>query len=348
MKRNRKGQSSRLSRNRRLPVFLSLILVLSLFALWLTGLAACDAGRISQPASIDPVAEPDAFQSAARQLAWSGNLHYQNFVIDGGGRLLLSAEAETIAFLEYGETATVPLIGQPGRSLAGAGNWLFFTAGELGTSLRKIKTDGTNSVRISSFAYQYLIADQDFLIGILTSTGQVMRLQHDGTDRQSLFDGFATELQYDGRFLYVCGADDKTGLIRIDPLSGLSTRLLDRRVVSLNKAGDWFYFADPADQQRVHAWSEQENLDRRVTDCSLTRPFIVYDGWLYYLDTENQNRLMRLPVADGCTEAKQGDLVVNDAVSSFVILPDAVYYRRPQGSRIYRVPLPSGEPVRIR
>lgn len=209
-------------------------------------------------------------------------------------------------------------------------------------------TDGTNSVRISSFAYQYLIAGQEYLFGILTSTGQVMRMKHDGTDRQSLFDGFATELQYDGRFLYVCGADDKTGLIRIDPVSGLATRLLDRRIVSLNKVGDWYYFSDPADQQRVHAWSLQDKIDRQVTECSLTHPFIVYDGWLYFLDTENQNRLMRLPVADGCADPEKADLVADDAVSSFVILPDAVYYRRPEGGRIYRVPLPFGDAVRIR
>jgi hypothetical protein len=319
-------------------------LILASFAV----LSACGPAALApEPTAIDPVLQPDAYRAASEYLARSGNLHYQNFVICGDGKTFLSAGDGLIASLDTGRMTVDKLNGHPGNQFAWHDGWLFYAAGQLSNTVRKIKTDGTNSVRISNFPYLYLVASQDYLMGILTSTGQVMRMNHDGTARQSLFDGFATELQYDGQYLYVCGSQDKTGLIRIDPETGISTRLLDRRISSLNKVDDWFYFADLSDQQRVHAWSEKEGKDLRVTEFSLTRPFIVYDGWLYYLDTERQNRLMRLPVTAGCTRTDQCELVVDDAISAFVILPDAIFYRRPAANRIYRVPLPGGDPVRI-
>lgn len=319
-------------------------LLLALLALQ----TACGpAMKTTEPSAIDPVLQPDAYQAASAALAWSGNLHYQNFVIFGDGKTFLSAEDGLIASLDTRHMSTDKLNGHPGGQFAWHDGWLFYAAGQLSNTVRKIKIDGSNSVRISTFSYQYLVASQDYLMGILTATGQVMRMNHDGTARQSLFDGFATELQYDGQYLYVCGSQDKTGLIRIDPETGTSTRLLDRRISSLNKVDDWFYFADLSDQQRVHAWSEKDGKDLRVTECSLTRPFIVYDSWLYYLDTERQNRLMRLPVTAGCADKEQCELVVDDAISAFVILPDAIFYRRPSANRIYRVPMPGGDPVRI-
>ncbi|MDW7656588.1 MAG: DUF5050 domain-containing protein [Bacillota bacterium] len=324
------------------------LMLISLIMVMLVILSACgSAAQAPEPAAVDPVLQPDVYRAASTNLAWSGNLHYQNFVIYGDGLTFISAEDGLIASLDTRRMTVNKLIGNPGCQFAWHDGWLFYAAGQLSNTVRKIMTDGTNSVRISTFSYQYLIASQDYLMGILTSTGQVMRMDHDGTRRQTMFDGFATELQYDGQFLYVCGSQDKTGLIRIDPETGVSARLLDRRISSLNKVGDWYYFADLSDQQRVHAWSEVEGNDLRVTEFSLTRPFIVYDSWLYYLDTEHQNRLMRLPVSAGCAKTDQCELVVDDAISSFVILPDAIFYRRPDTNRIYRVPLPGGDPVRI-
>ena len=260
--------------------FLILLLVLAIGLL-----TACNGAlKLAEPVAIDPDSDPDTYQTAARDLAWNGNLHYQNFVFYGDRTIFLSAEDGTIARLAHHAASVRQMDNHPGCQFAGYDNWLFYGAGQLNNTVRKIMTDGTNSVRISTHSYQYLIASKDYLMGILTATGQVMRMTHDGTDRQSLFDGFATELQFDGQSLYVCGSQDKTGLVRIDPETGTSTVLLRRRIISLNKVGDWLYFTDPSDQHRIHAWSESEKKDSRIGDFSLTRPFIVYGGWLYYLD----------------------------------------------------------------
>ena len=112
-------------------------------------------------------------------------------------------------------------------------------------------------------------------------------------------------------------------------------------------SGDTLYFADPDDEHRLYAWSGSDQGDQCLCDLSLTRPFIVYANWLYYVDTKNQNRLMRLPLKGTRTDLDRSVLVIDDAVASFTVLPDAVYYRRPEDNTIYRVPLAGGSPQKV-
>ena len=56
---------------------------------------------------------------------------------------------------------------------------------------------------------------------------------------------------------------------------------------------------------------------------------------------------MRLPLSDTAADLEQAVLVVDDAVASFVVLPDAVYYRRPEDNGVFRVPLAGGRPQKI-
>lgn len=310
-------------------------------------LTACTSGRWpDEPVPVSLADNPDAYQAAAAPLAWQGNLHNQNFVIFGQDNLFLPERNGTVARLD-GQLRLFPVDPSSGCQFAWADGWLFYTSGSQNSTIRKVRSDGSNGVRIANLPYQYLVADRGNLFAILTSTGQVMRFRQDGTDRAVLFDGFATELQYDGSRLYVCGANDQTGLVRIDPDSGSSEILLQRRVVSLNVVGDTLYFADPDDNHRVYVWSSEDSRDRCLCDLSLTRPFIVYANWLYYVDTDNQGRLMRLPLSDTAADLEQAVLVVDDAVASFVVLPDAVYYRRPEDNGVFRVPLDGGRPQKI-
>jgi hypothetical protein len=308
---------------------------------------ACSSGSWPEaPRGIGLADDPEAYRAAAEPLAWRGNLHYQNFVIFGLDSLFLCARSGSVARLD-GALRLFPVDPAPGCQFAWSDGWLFFTSGTQNSTVRKVQSDGSNAVRIANLPYQYLVADRGFIFGILTATGQVMRFRQDGTERVVLFDGFATELQYDGTSLYVCGANDQTGLIRIDPETGTSEKLLERRVVSLNVVGDTLYFADPDDEHRLYAWSGSDQGDQCLCDLSLTRPFIVYANWLYYVDTKNQNRLMRLPLKGTRTDLDRSVLVIDDAVASFTVLPDAVYYRRPEDNTIYRVPLAGGSPQKV-
>jgi hypothetical protein len=128
--------------------------------------------------------------------------------------------------------------------------------------------------------------------------------------------------------------------------------LLRRLVSSLNKQGDWFYFTDPADQFRLYAWSENSLANGqtavRLCEESLSKPFIVQDNILYFIRTHDQNRLYRISLNGGePLDLTRAQLVVDDAVASFILLPDLVCYMRPDGRRIYQVPLTGGRATRI-
>ncbi|MBP8988718.1 MAG: DUF5050 domain-containing protein [Clostridia bacterium] len=301
----------------------------------------------TKQAIIDPVAQPEAYGALARALSWGGNLHYENFIAYANGKFYLSVDDKNMGRLDPAQNRIQKMNSPAGLWLSSFEDWLFYSVMPPGAFIQKVKTDDTNAVRVSSISCQYLISDHDHLFAIETATGEVFRIQHDGRLYQTLFDGIATEMIYDGLFLYVCGADKKTGLIRIDPESNTSECLLNRRVSSLNKVEDHFYFIDPSDQNRIHLWHEKTKEDRRISSFSLTRPFIVSEGWLYYLSAEKQNCLMRVPLtADGLNE-KRMETIVADQVASFVVFPDVIFYRRADGKRTYRVSLPGGVPIRL-
>ena len=323
-----------------------LILVIGLMAC--PGLASCSRpNEFAGPRTIDHMEDPAAYSEAARRLSQGGNMAYGNFILYADGAYWLTGTNEHVSRLSAGSARPVAIHDMPGHNFTSDEGWLFYTAGQLNNSVRKIKTDGSNDVRISSLSFTSLIAEQGQLWSIQTNSGQVMGQKQDGTQRRILFDGFASSILYQDGFLYVSAANSSSGLIKIDPATGISTRLLDRRISSLNIEGDWFYYADPADKNRVHAWSPNQENDRCTSDLSLARPFIIYDGWLFYIDTDDQNRLYRLPVRDGCLYAAHKHLVVDDVVASFVLLPDAVYYRRPADGRVYTVALQGGQISRI-
>jgi hypothetical protein len=120
--------------------------------------------------------------------------------------------------------------------------------------------------------------------------------------------------------------------------------LLEHRVTSLNVCGDWLCYADPARDHAVFAYNPQQQKERQLIDLPVTRPFVIHDSFLYYLDTSRQNRLMQLSITDGQSDPDDSVCIIDDVVDVFVVLPDAAFYRRPSDVRIYRVPLSGGVP----
>ena len=310
--------------------------------------ASCQEQIAARPGTIDAGQQPEAYAGQAGELARNGNLHQGNFVIYCSSSWLVTARDSQIARLEQPGNTVSWLTGLKGSRLASHDRWLFYSGATAGSStVRKVMPDGSNDVRISRASCQYLIADSQHLYAILNDSGQVVRFNHDGTGQQILFEGRATEMIYTQDALYVGGSDETTGLYRVDLQDGTTRLLLDKRVISLNKAGDSLYYISPDDQHRVNRWQLDNGQENRVTSFALARPFIIHDGWLYFIDSENQNALMRLPLLENSADEAQMEKVVDDAIGRFVLLPDAVFYQRSGSDRIYRVPLPHGPAQRV-
>ena len=319
------------------------ILLAVLLILFLTALPACRSEK-RRAESIDPLTNQTAYLASAQERAWSGNLHFGNFVVAAHDGLIANTYRQQVALFDFDNYTEKPVYPQSGSQFATAGDWIYFQSSQLSSSLRKIMTDGTNSVRIRQKPVHHLIVTDDRLYAIDATSGQVFSMNPDGSDEVVLFEGFAAELIYDGQFLFVCGSEDRTGLIQIDPETATSTRLLEHRVTSLNVCGDWLCYADPARDHAVFAYNPQQQKERQLIDLPVTRPFVIHDSFLYYLDTSRQNRLMQLSITDGQSDPDDSVCIIDDVVDVFVVLPDAAFYRRPSDVRIYRVPLSGGVP----
>lgn len=320
---------------------LSLVIACAIF------FSGCSPDTIPAPNAIDPVDETAKYEAKAVELSRSTNLLYKNFAVFRNGAYYIGMGDEGLFYLPIKANRLERIDERPASYLSAQDNWIYYVSGSLGDAVHKIMADRTNSVRISTQSFHSLMVEGDWLYGIITTTGQVVRMKTDGTKQESLFDGFAREMLFDGQYLFVCGSEDLNGLVQIDPDTGTTTRLLSQTVSSLNKSGDRFYFASPTDQYRVYTWSIGDSEPEKISDRSITHPFMVYDGWFFFLDTDNQCRLCRVPISDRELETDQLVVMVDDVVHSFLIFPDSIFYRRPHRDTVYRIPLDGGTPVPI-
>lgn len=315
-----------------LPVLLTLV--------WLAG--GCRQAAVAEPEPLDPVTDQQAYLARARSFAWGVNLQAGNFFFPSPDGWVYTSLDDRLLLAPYDGSQPLELDPYPGQHLAQSADWLFYLSGNPTDSLKKIKRDGTNPVRIRQTRFHHLIATEEALYGIDTASGTVFAMNLDGTGEHTLLAACATSLFYDGSSLFLCGSEDRTGLIRYCPQSQRFEKLLDHRVVHLNRMGDQLIYADPGRNHQVYAWDLTHKKERLLLDRAVARPFVAVDGFFYYLDTSRQNRLLRRTfLADGSL-SEAAVVVIDDVVDSFVFLPDALYYRRPSDRQIFRVPFAGG------
>ncbi len=289
---------------------------------------------------IEKMAAPD-------DLIWSGNLHYQNFVLSVQDKIIYNNRLGQISTADPDGANAAALCEQAGSFFAYSNQRLFYTEGLQSGALNKIGLDGTNAVRIGQQSLKYMIADQNWVIAIDSSTGQVIRFNQDGTNRKVIFASSALALSYDGRYLYISGAHDESGLIRCLPDSSEQTVLINHRISSLNIVGRDLYYADPTDNNRLHVWSADNSRDTRLGDISLVNPFIIANRQLFYIDPDDQNRIYARSLDSLQSGSEQARLIVDDSAEAFVLIDEFIYYQRTDSTRVYRVFNDGGQPVRI-
>lgn len=308
----------------------------------LTALTIAGCSPPNGPDNGDP--DTDDLESVCQ----GGNLHYQNMVLSIDDIIVFNSSSGMLSLSANDGTDALGLIETAGSNPVYDGEWIYFTQGVTSDYLMKIAIDGSNEVRIGRTPLKYLISHNGLLYAIESANGTAISLRTDGTGRKALVEFQATALALSQDRLFISGAGDTAGVVMIDLATGDQTQLLDRRVSSLNISGDWLYFADPANGFRLSAWSIASGEGKAISQTSVDKPFIVSNNHLFYIDPANQNRLFSLQL-DGATSliSQTPNLVIDDAVGSFVICDDYVYYRRPSSSRIYRVSISGGNPLRI-
>lgn len=280
--------------------------------------------------------------------AQGGNMHYQNLVLSVGYKIVFtSSDGDMILSLPDG-TDPQTLIDLDGSNLTTDTSVLYFLDGLSSGNLVKVSLDGTNSVRIGQTTLKYLFYHDSKLYAIESESGQAIRMDTSGAGRESLLETQAIALTMADNRLFVTGVTEAAGLTMIDLATDEQRIVLTKRISSLNVSGDWLYFADPANGYRLSAWSLSHNSGGLISKFGVEKPFILSDQYIYYIDNESQNRVYRLKVdGDNSIDSQTPELVVDDAVNSFVVNGYYVFYQRPNSSRIYRVDITGKNPVRI-
>ena len=278
----------------------------------------------------------------------NGNLHYQNLVFQVSDQIYFCIGNSQIGKSMPDGSMKQVLVDSAGSSFTSDGNWLFYSEGTQAGNLCKVGLDGDNQVRIGSTPLKYLLCADNRLYAIEADNGLPVSFKTDGTNRVLLADCQAVALNLADGVLYISGSEQANGLLACNLASGSQECLIDRQISSLNVCGEWLYFADPQDQFHVYAWSLNQKTGWQISQLNLEKPFIVSGGFLYYIQQTEQNRLYRLPV-NGRQNLDQlnPELIVDDAVESFVLLGSRIYYQRPDSSRIYQVSAEGGAVQRI-
>lgn len=322
--------------------------ILMILLLFLIGIIASAAacGHVENTAPGETSTEDIILEGL--EAAQGGNLHYQNLVLAVGDQIVFNSADGLLTFASSDGTNAMPVIDSAGSSPAYDGDQLFYISGTSGGQLCKVALDGSNQIRIGQTTLKYLISTNDTLYAIESDSGLPISLKPDGTGRIAISETQAIALTLADERLFVTGAASENGLTMIELATGEQTILLDRQISSLNVSGDWLYFADPAKDFQLSAWSVTGRSGGSISSFGVEKAFVVSAGYLYYIDTGSQSRLYRLAV-DGARslDGQSPDLVIDDAVSSFVVCGDAVYYQRPSSSRIYKAPVAGGTPMRI-
>lgn len=299
--------------------------------------------------SSEPIAT-DAGQLEKTRLAaeQGGNLHYQNMVLAVAGQIVFNAENKLLSIANEDGSNSRALVKQAGGNLARLDDQLFFTVNGQAGALSKVNLDGTNKVRIGSKSIKYLICSGQMLYAIETDQASVIAQRPDGTGRSVLTGQKAAALALADGKLYITGLDDGAGVQAFDLASGEQHQVLAKRVSSLNISGEWLYYADPDLDFQLFSWSMSEKQEYAISEFSIEKPFITSNGYLYFISPDQQNRLFRQKqTGKQMLNQRDFELIIDDAVESFVVIGDYIYYQRPDSRRIYRVGSAGGKPLRI-
>ncbi len=324
------------------PFKMYFIIILAI-AIIMPGLSGC-----SQPT--DSTADINDYDLSVASLTdmQGGNLHYQNLVLPVGNQIAFNSFEGHFCLAETDGSIGLELIESSASSPVNVGNQLFYTEGQTNGLLTRIDLDGTNHIRIGNTPLKYLLTYNQLLYAIDSETGAVISLKGDGTDRREITANQAVALALSNGKLFITGASADHGLTIVDLDSGEKTLLLTQRISSLNISGDWIYFAEPEESYRLTAWNMQSKSGQSISQRGLDNPFIVSNGYIYYIDSADQKRLYRsVMVGNQSIDAQKAELVVDDAVGEFVVCDNYVFYKRPSSSRIYRADVTGGQSLRI-
>lgn len=156
-----------------------------------------------------------------------------------------------------------------------------------------------------------------------TSGETLNRMKLDGSENETIYKmGYTMDVTIKGRWIYFINFQDRSSIYRMDLNGQNLERFLEVNASSLSVYDDKLYFATIEDKGGTVQSVDLYGSDRKLEFETGGRIswFSIYKNNYYYID--HDYRLIKAPV--GNHEAYQ--VIVDDAVSSYMIEGDSIYY----------------------
>lgn len=281
-----------------------------------------------------------------RFVAQSGMVYYSR--LPGNGLWKMKADG----------TGQVKLADGYITDIAVVDNWIYYA---LGTTVYKIKTDGTSNTLVVASAgsndylhnlYYYdkniYYTDLNWPVAIYKASTEGIRY-HD--NRSQYMFGSGIDVLYSGNYIYYLNANDNYRIYRLDTSTNMTTRMNEQKSNYINVMDGYIYFSNGNDGNRIYrvkdsGASELASAGKvsffniyKIKDFDIVRinnddsKFLnAYQGWIYYSNDGDKGALYKVK-ADGTSRIKLN----NEASVDIHVIGDYIYYY--SGGKTYRMKL---------
>ena len=184
---------------------------------------------------------------------------------------------------------------------------------------------------------------------MLFRSNLLYRIALDGSKKTLLYPGKVSRIMLIGNILYFIPADETNKVYSLTsgqiatmvsgssiPASAMRSYDLRVRSESVNIYDDTFFYTDESNSG-IYMMPFNGKSKPLLRD-TVSYPFIVNGGYVYFTDPDKENRLYRFSIE----EPDRISIVVNDKVFRFAVFGNSVFYYRELRYAIYRVSVSGG------
>jgi hypothetical protein len=214
--------------------------------------------------------------------------------------------------------------------------WVYYVDNSSGGEIHKMRTDGTEHVKIGGNAYGGLNVVDGWVYYINNDDKHIYKMKADGTEREELNDeanGMYIDV-VDG-WIYCTQSgwgepEDSDGIYKMRVDGTEYTQLSDHVFISnnggFNVVGGWIYYTN--DDDIIHKIRTDGTGHKKLIDENSGK-FNVVDGWIYYINNADGDTIYKMRT-DGSERAKLND----DWSQTLNVVDGWVYY---DASAIYKM-----------
>ncbi|MCM1175746.1 MAG: DUF5050 domain-containing protein [Blautia sp.] len=215
---------------------------------------------------------------------------------------------------------------------------VYFANAYDGNALYSMNPDETDLVKLNSNSVASINAGGDYLyyymesgskgrgkgLGFMGRTAGIYRSEKDGKHTACLDRTFAVTMQLCGNYLYYQDYDNKTGTVlskvKIDKSE--KTEVADYVINPASCVNGLIYFNGTKDDHELYTLNTANDTIASVWPGDIWNP-VCLDGYIYYMDVQNNYRLCRYNMSESVVE-----VLTNDRVDFFNIYYGYIYYQK--------------------